>query len=112
MLVEIVTPYIAQYPDAIRFAAGERVQVGRDDPEFPGWFWCGSQAGGEGWVHQSFLDGIAGEVIAVEDYSADELTVAEGECGTLIRRLDAWACVRLESGEQGWVPESHLRMPR
>lgn len=110
MQAEIITPYTSQYPDAIRFAAGETVQVGRGDEEFPGWYWCHTPAGGEGWVHRSFLDGIVGEAIAVADYSADELSVREGQRGEFIHRLDGWACLRLDSGEQGWIPESHLRI--
>ena len=110
MRVEIIAPYSSQYPDPIRFAAGELVEVGREDGEFPGWFWCRSQAGKEGWVHQSFLDGVAGEAIAVADYSGNELTVSGGEQGLLIQLLDGWACVRLDAGDQGWIPEGHLRI--
>ncbi|WP_035612089.1 SH3 domain-containing protein [Haloferula sp. BvORR071] len=110
MLVEVATPYSSQYPVAIRFEAGEPVAVERADPEYPGWFWCRARSGGEGWVHCSFLNSLVGEAIALDAYSARELTAMEGERGTLIHLLDGWACVRLHRGEQGWLPGSHLRM--
>jgi SH3-like domain-containing protein len=108
MQVEIIAPYTSQYPDPIHFTAGEMLQVGREDPEFPDWFWCRTQTGKEGWVHRSFLNGSAGEAVA--DYSAHELTVSGGERGLLLQRLDGWACLRLDGGEQGWIPESNLRI--
>ena len=47
--------YTAQYADPIAFRAGERVEVGHADAEFPEWFWCRRPDAKEGWVHCSFL---------------------------------------------------------
>ncbi len=38
--VRIKIEHRIEYPDPLRVAAGERVNVGREDAEFPGWKWC------------------------------------------------------------------------
>ena len=108
--VTVTKPYTAQYPDPIRFDAGETVQVERGDPEYPGWFWCRAASGREGWVHRSFLAACAGTTTAVRAYSARELTVGEGERGVLLHELDGWVCIRLDTGDEGWIPESHVSL--
>jgi len=111
MSVEIIKAYTSKYPDPIYFDAGAAVQVERDDPEFPGWFWCRTSSGRGGSVHRSFLAACAGTTTSVRAYSARELTAAGGERGELIHMLDGWAYIRLDGGGEGWIPESHLQLP-
>lgn len=108
MHVTVAQAYTSQYSDPICFAANETLQVERADSEYPGWFWCRAASGKEGWVHRSFLAATAGTTTSVRAYSGRELTVAEGEQGVLVESLDGWVCLRRESGEEGWVPESHV----
>jgi len=108
MFVEIIKAYTSQYPDPICFDAGAAVQVERDDLEYPGWFWCRMPSGKEGWVHRSFLAACAGTTTSVRAYSAKELTVTGGEHGKLIQLLDGWAYIRLDTGDEGWIPQSHI----
>ena len=109
MFVEVIKAYQAQYPDPIFFAAGETIEVGDADTEFPEWLWCRGPSGKEGWVHRSFLADSTGLTTGTRDYSARELTVTGGERGASIESLDGWVRLRLESGEKGWLPESHVR---
>ena len=109
MFVEVIKAYQAQYPDPIFFAAGETIEVGDADPEFPEWLWCRAPSGKKGWVHRSFLADSTGVTTGTRDYSARELTVTGGERGESIESLDGWVCLRLESGEKGWLPENHVR---
>ena len=109
MRVEITTAWTSHYPDPVQFDAGAEIQVERGDAEYPGWYWCRVPSGKEGWVHQSFLSATAGTVTALETYTARELTVCQGVCGDLMRVLDGWAWIRLETGDEGWIPESHVR---
>src|SRR5207248_4803675 len=48
--VRIKIEHRIEYPDPLRVAAGERVNVGHEDAEFPGWKWCKASDGREGWV--------------------------------------------------------------
>jgi SH3-like domain-containing protein len=111
MFVQITRAYTSQYPAPIFFEAGAVVQVEREDPECPGWFWCSTLAGREGWVHRSFLAACAGTTTSVQAYSAKELTTVGGERGTLVQVLDRWAYIRLDDGNEGWIPESHVHLP-
>jgi SH3-like domain-containing protein len=110
MIVTVTKPYTSQYLDPISFDAGVTVRVERADTEFPGWFWCRAPSGKEGWVHHSFLAARAGTTTSVQAYSAKELTAAAGQQGTLIHLLDGWAYIRLDRGDEGWIPESHLQV--
>ena len=109
MRVTVTKAYTSQYSDPICFEANATLQVERADSEFPGWFWCRAPSGREGWVHRSFLAGTAGTTTSVRAYSARELTVKDGDQATLIESLDGWVCIRLETGEEGWIPETHVQ---
>jgi SH3-like domain-containing protein len=108
--VAVTKAYTAQYSDPICFDAGEAVQVERSDPEYPGWFWCRATSGKEGWVHRSFLAACAGTTTSVRAYSARELTVADGERGALLETLEGWVCIRLDTGDEGWIPQGHVSL--
>ena len=41
--------------DPIEIAPGEKVSVGHEDDEFPGWKWCKARDGCEGWVPVELL---------------------------------------------------------
>jgi len=97
--------YSGQYNDPIRFRAGETVQVGQADPDYPEWYWCRGPDGREGWVHASLLSLHADAAVGLEDYSARELTVAAGEGGRVLRVLGGWVLLELDDGRTGWVPE-------
>lgn len=109
MFVEVIKAYEAQYSDPISFVAGATLEVVKADPEFPGWHWCRTSTGKKGWVHRSCLSAIAGTTTGTRTYSARELTVTTGEKGALLESLDGWVCLRLQSGEEGWLPETHVR---
>ena len=105
----VTKPYAAQYPDPIEFEAGALLKVEREDTEYPGWLWCRAPSGKEGWVHNSFIDRVGQNATGTATYSAKELSVTAGDDGYIIRWLDGWAFIRLESGVQGWIPQSHVR---
>src|SRR5215813_2499276 len=104
----VVKPYVAQYSNPIEFALGELVELQREDAEYPGWWWCRAPSGKEGWVHESFLERSGNTARGLSAYSARELSVSGGERGRIIHCLGGWVCLRLESGLQGWLPETHV----
>ena len=93
-------------------AAGETVQVHREDDGYPGWWWCTAPDGREGWVpveilHERVAEGARALVLA--DYDARELAVVEGELVIVEGESHEWVYVRNAAGEGGWVPATHLR---
>jgi hypothetical protein len=110
MLIKVIKPYTAQYPDPISFEAGATVHVEHDDPEWPGWFWCRVASGKVGWVHRSFLETCSGATAALRAYSARELTVVGREQGVAIYQLDGWVYIRLDTGIEGWLPQDNVQI--
>ncbi len=99
MLALITTAHHTCYPNPIAFRAGERVRIGHEDDEFPGWVRTFTADGNEGWAPLSLLTPIgAGEAQARQDYTARELDVAVGERVRVDRELAGWLWVHNEAG--------------
>ena len=106
----ITVEYRSQYPNPITVTAGERLQVGVEDREFPGWKWCKAADGREGWVPSELLSGEGREAKILEDYSARELAVSAGEEVLVESCRREWLLVRNARGERGWIPASNAEV--
>jgi len=106
--VRITRHYTVQYSNPISVAAGERVKVGHEDQDFPGWMWCKAMDGRESWVPIELLSkGNEGdEAMILQDYSARELDVERGEEVIVEDSRHDWLLVRNARGECGWIPAS------
>ncbi len=107
--VRVCSAYRAMYVDPITLVRGESLIAGHEDSEFPGWYWCTNGNGKSGWVHQRFLESVGGPTRATTDYTAVELSVAAGDEGTVLERLDGWVYLQLADGRVGWVPEASVK---
>jgi hypothetical protein len=96
-----------EYSDPIQVEAGDRVNVGPEDAEFPGWKWCKASDGREGWVPVELLSGEGADAIMLQDYSARELAVRSEEEVTVEEARHDWLLVRNSRGERGWIPASN-----
>lgn len=106
----ITVEYRPQYPNPITVTAGERLQVGLEDREFPGWKWCKAVDGREGWVPIELLSGEGSEATILEDYSARELVGSVGEEVLVESCRHEWLLVRNAKGKRGWIPASHAEV--
>ena len=102
--MRVAHDYTPQYPDPITVRAGERVQIGRDDPEFPGWWWCTASDGREGWVPEQLLQRNGGEAAMLRDYTARELAVRAGTEVRLGEVVHGWVWATDAAGGSGWIP--------
>ena len=83
--------------DPIEIAPGEKVSVGHEDDEFPGWKWCKARDGCEGWVPVELLSNEGTEAIVLYDYSAREL--AERKLWSkMLATIGYWFVMGLENG--------------
>lgn len=108
--VHVVRDFHAQYTDPIAVEAGDPVRVGREDDEFPGWWWCTAPDGRAGWVPGEILEPApapGATVRARAAYTARELTVRQGEVLLVHEERGGWLFVRNQSGAAGWVPVAH-----
>src|SRR5207245_4208060 len=105
--VRIKIEHRIEYPDPLRVAAGERVNVGHEDAEFPGWKWCKASDGREGWVPVELLSNKGAEATVLQNYSAHELAVQPGEEVIVEESRHEWLLVRNALGECGWIPAAN-----
>ncbi|MEK3902732.1 SH3 domain-containing protein [Paenibacillus sp. FSL R7-0179] len=103
----VIKAHTSTYPDPIILQKGQEVWYGREDTQFPNWIFCKSvSTSKEGWVPKQILTtpdrrGIA---TVTEDYSAHELTVAQGDLLWGLKHLNDWTYCKTDNNEYGWVP--------
>jgi SH3-like domain-containing protein len=102
--------YKVEYPNPIQVKAGESVQVGRADEDYPGWLWCRAADGREGWIPSELLSSQGSPAIVLRDYSAKELAVRPGDEVEVEEVRHGWALVRNAQGDHGWIPKSHMEL--
>ncbi|MEM7112605.1 MAG: SH3 domain-containing protein [Chloroflexota bacterium] len=101
----------SDYPNPISFSAGDKLVLGRRDDEYWGWIWTTTPDGNAGWAPDALISIVSPDMgIALETYTAQELDTTVGELVIVLRTLNEWAWVENERGEQGWVPQSTLKV--
>lgn len=106
-IVRAVAAHARSYEDPIAFSAGERVMVGRRDPEDPRWVWCvHPRTGKAGWVPEVLLEIEAAAQWGTgrRAYAAIELTVVPGERLIAGESVAGWTWCTKPSGAAGWMP--------
>ena len=111
-IAEIITNYSSQYQNPITLVKGQIVTLGKtpDEEKWKGWIWAENSTQG-GWVPLQILN-IADNLLTaevLEDYSAKELDVEEGEEVYVVQHLNGWVLAQHKSsGEEGWIPDENL----
>ena len=107
----VATDYRSQYPDPIRFAAGDVVALGERDTEWPAFVWAQTADGNAGWAPHDWLEPTdSGRAVALRSYSAQELDVASGDEVLLHHELGGWWWAERHDGRCGYVPATHLAL--
>jgi hypothetical protein len=107
----ITREYTVQYTNPLVVTAGDHLNVGPEDDDFPGWKWCRASSNYEGWVPIELLaDPSAIESTILRDYSSRELAIQPGEEVTVEDARHEWLLVRNSQGERGWIPASHAEL--
>ncbi|MDH5633336.1 MAG: SH3 domain-containing protein [Gammaproteobacteria bacterium] len=106
MKVIVTRAHRSSYPEPVSFAEGDRIRVGREDTEFPGWVWITDSTDREGWAPLDYLqiNNTDGEAIALANYDATELNTVEGEELHVHQELNQWYRAENARGGCGWVP--------
>jgi hypothetical protein len=87
---------------------GDRLRFEHRETAWPGWIWCTADSGKTAWVPESWTLMEDDVCIMRRDYSARELTVAEGEAFTGALIESGWIWGTDERGRIGWVPRRCL----
>lgn len=108
----VVEGHEASFPYAMVAERGDRVSVGREDPDMPGWFWCKDGEGVEAWVPGTYLEVDDGEATFNQDYNSVELDAVEGETVQYLGEAVGWAECLNSKWQYGWLPKNKLeRLP-
>ncbi len=107
-IYRVKKPYETPLPEPLEADAGTRLQCERRESEWEGWLWCTDPSGKSGWVPEKWLTLTEGRCTLRRDYVARELSVEAGELITADFVESDWAFGCTESGEEGWIPLSHL----
>ena len=90
--------------DAVSFRAGDRVERGPVDADWPGWFEVTDARGRRGRMPKGWFDGD----VAARDFDGRELEANAGDSVRLIELSDGWWWAENQIGEKGWLPEHAL----
>jgi hypothetical protein len=89
----------------IRMGPGDRVTIGKRDPDWPAFVFVTTPTG-SGWVPSRHLSADAGEAEVLTGYDTTELPTAVGQVLEVVERDDesGWLWCRAEGVREGWVP--------
>ena len=96
-----------QYHDPLRVRRGDMLRVGREDNEYPGWWWCTSIDAKQGWVPADLLGPTVkpGATLKIlGDYESTELALQHGDMLEVQQHHGDWLLVRNADDQTGWVP--------
>ena len=107
----VVAGFETKHPDPLTMNTGDELKIlTRKDEEWPGWVFCESGNGKQGWVPERIVKIEAKKAIAQQGYEAREVSVMEGEIVRIERVESGWAWVTNMTNETGWVPLRNLKI--
>ena len=117
----VLDSWTESYENPISIEQGEEVIVDpsviEPDPEWANWVCCIASNNRDGWVPIQILKIMPSNTndrynsMALEDYSAYELTVKTGDFVYGNRILNGWLwCSKENDNKKGWVPLRNLKL--
>ena len=114
MIFTAIEDYQIVYEDPIEIKKGTVLEIGKEDDEWRGWFFCKIKDDNKkaGWVPVQIIEFLSGnEGISKEDYSAKELDVIKGDQFKKLKDLNGWIWAkRLSDNAEGWIPLKILKL--
>jgi hypothetical protein len=94
----------------IRVVAGDQVEVGERDTDWPEFVFVTAEHGA-GWVPARHLSTDSGHATVIEPYETTELPVQPGQVVQVLEEdlESGWVWCRDDSRREGWVPMRAVR---
>ena len=108
MRAVVTRAHHSEYPEPIAGKAGDTLELGQRDDDWPTFLWAKAASGREGWVPDAYLAISGSSGTLTRDYVARELTLGEGAVVDVLDEVGGWAWCRSDDGELGWLPLTHL----
>src|SRR5688572_5279705 len=101
----VMKAYTPEPGQPVHLQSGDIVYIGEESPKYRGWVRVRVPDGRKTWAPEAYVRGHEGEEgMALVDYDARELKVAEGEIVTMLLEMRGWTWVRTRDGRTGWLP--------
>lgn len=111
MRARLLSNYRSTYLHPIRLHAGEIVELGVRDEEWPAFAWVRTADGNAGWAPHAWLRPLDdGRVEALCDYHARELEADRGDIVLLHYEHGGWWWSERADGSCGWLPAAELEL--
>jgi hypothetical protein len=107
-LYKVTENHKASFSEALIAEIRDKVKVGREDPEMPGWYWCQDQKGMEAWIPKTHLDIEEDEAFFNQPYNSIEHTVEKGEIVQYLGESLGWIECLDNKWKYGWIPSNKL----
>ncbi len=104
----VTNEHKASFSYSMKAIEGDQVDVGREDPEMPGWFWCKDSKGVEMWVPSTHLKINQALGIFNQDYNSVELNAKVGDIVQYIGEALGWVECLDNMWRYGWIPKDKL----
>lgn len=98
----------ASFSYALIAVEGDWVDVGREDLDMPGWFWCKNSKGVEMWAPYTYLEIKEAEGIFKQDYNSVELNAKVGDIVQYLGETLGWVECLDNFWRYGWIPKDKL----
>lgn len=107
--LRVTKAHKASFSYSVVFKKGDKVKVGRGDPEMPGWYWCEDKDGVWSWIPEEYLDVNGVEGTLTHGYDTTELSVDFGDSLDWLAEVKFWTLCRTADGRVGWVPTVNVK---
>ena len=107
-LYKVIEDHKASFPDALIASKGDKLVVGREDPEMKGWYWCKDTSGMEAWIPETHIDINGATAVFNQPYNSIEHTVEPGETVQYLGESLGWIECLNKKWKYGWIPSNKL----
>ena len=107
-LYKVIKEHKASFPEAMIAMKGDKVKVGKEDTDMPGWYWCKDNNGMEAWIPETHIDIDASEAVFNQPYNSIEHTVEPGEIVQYLGESLGWIECLNKEWKYGWIPSNKL----
>jgi hypothetical protein len=103
-LYVITQEHRASFDYALVVEKGDIVEIGKEDMDSPGWYWCKGPDSVEAWVPETylFIDGERG--LLKQPYNSTEHSVVRDEVVQYLGDTMGWMECLDRNWKYGWIP--------
>ena len=111
-LYRVSKEHEASFDYAFIAEKGDKISVGKEDNEMPGWLWCKNSTGLEAWIPNTHIDIDGKTAIFNQPYNSVELNAKAGEVVQYLGESLGWTECFNKEWKYGWIPSSKVEICR